>query len=89
MMNNQDTEQQSWRNLSRAFGCDLGSGNLDCMRNVPFEKILDEVSSGPYLFSPIPDNVTVFNDYESRAKEGRIAKLVCYPHLPECQPLTL
>ncbi|PIG83107.1 carboxylesterase family protein, partial [Aspergillus arachidicola] len=68
---NEDKTQENWQNLSQALGCSA----LQCMQDKPWEDILEEVSSGSYSFSPVPDNVTAFADFEARAKEGGLARL--------------
>ncbi|KAE8327297.1 Alpha/Beta hydrolase protein [Aspergillus sergii] len=68
---NDDKTHQNWQNLSQALGC----STLQCMQDKPWEDILDELSSGSYSFSPFPDNVTAFADFEARAKQGGLARL--------------
>ncbi|KAE8143623.1 Alpha/Beta hydrolase protein [Aspergillus pseudotamarii] len=68
---NEDKTHQNWQNLSQALGC----SSLQCMQDKPWEEILEGVSSGSYSFSPVPDNVTAFADYEARAKQGGLARL--------------
>ncbi|KAJ1713230.1 Alpha/Beta hydrolase protein [Aspergillus flavus] len=68
---NEDKTHQNWQNLSQALGC----STLQCMQDKPWEDILEEVSSGSYSFSPVPDNVTAFADFEARAKEGGLARV--------------
>lgn len=46
------------------------------MRKVSAKRILDEYITGDYTFTPIPDNGTVFENYEQRAQEGKLARLV-------------
>ncbi|KAK6819249.1 hypothetical protein RU639_008242 [Aspergillus parasiticus] len=68
---NDDKTHQNWQNLSQALGC----STLQCMQDKPWEDILEELSSGSYSFSPFPDNVTAFADFEARAKQGGLARL--------------
>ncbi|KAE8422706.1 Alpha/Beta hydrolase protein [Aspergillus pseudocaelatus] len=68
---NEDKTHQNWKNLTQALGC----STLQCMQGKPWADILEEVSSGSYSFSPVPDNVTAFADYEARARQGGLARL--------------
>ncbi|KAB8209410.1 Alpha/Beta hydrolase protein [Aspergillus parasiticus] len=68
---NDDQTHQNWQNLSQALGC----STLQCMQDKPWGDILEELSSGSYSFSPFPDNVTAFADFEARAKQGGLARL--------------
>lgn len=77
IITNEDKTHQNWQNLSQALGC----STLRCMQDKPWEDILEGISSGSYSFSPVPDNVTAFADYEARAKQGGLARLVSHPAL--------
>lgn len=49
---------------------------MDCMMDIPMEKIVASMATGEYSFVPADDGLTFFSDYPARAKEGKIAKLV-------------
>lgn len=46
------------------------------MQTVPLRRILVKVTSEPYRFAPILDNVTIFSDYVERARKGQLSRLV-------------
>ncbi|OGM45048.1 carboxylesterase family protein [Aspergillus bombycis] len=71
IITNEDRTHQNWQNLSQALGC----STVQCMQDKPWQDILEEVSSASYSFSPVPDNVTAFADFEARAKQGGLARL--------------
>lgn len=70
-----DYTHKNWNALSSAFSCGNGTQSLECMRKVSASRILEEYKTGDYTFTPIPDNGTVFEYYEERAKEGKLFRL--------------
>ncbi|KAF7592161.1 hypothetical protein BBP40_000648 [Aspergillus hancockii] len=71
LMISNDQAHLNWNNLSRELEC----SSLQCMQEKPWADIIQAVSSGSYKFIPVADNVTVFSDYDARAKEGQLARL--------------
>lgn len=78
-MKNTDQAHHNWNQLSTVVGCGVGPETLSCMREVPWEKIINAIKAGNYSFTPVPDNRTFFSDYTVRAREGRHARLVRDP----------
>ena len=68
--------QSNWERLSAAVGCGFVIDQISCMQKVPMQTIVDTMALGAYTFLPVPDGLTYFADYRSRAMRGNIAKLV-------------
>lgn len=79
IIENTDTAHHNWNQLSTDLGCGSGPASLSCIREVPFEDIIDAMTDGGYSFTPVFDNRTFFSDYADRAKRGKQAHLVRGP----------
>ncbi|BCS19734.1 uncharacterized protein APUU_20166A [Aspergillus puulaauensis] len=75
IIENTDTAHRNWNQLSTDLGCGSGAASLSCIREVPFEDIIDAMTEGGYSFTPVFDNRTFFSDYADRAKRGKQAHL--------------
>ncbi|CEL11388.1 hypothetical protein ASPCAL14490 [Aspergillus calidoustus] len=77
LLTSSDSSHRNWNNLSKKLGCATAdpSENLQCMRDLPFQDILSETVDGLYFFIPVQDNKIIFADYESRTKQGKVAKI--------------
>ncbi|KAL4807439.1 Alpha/Beta hydrolase protein [Aspergillus unguis] len=75
LFDNTDTAHSNWNALARSLDCGSGPDSLDCMRSLPFDKIIQGMNNGSYTFTPVVDNRTVFADYPARAEEGNLSKL--------------
>jgi cholinesterase len=74
-----------FNDTSVKLGCGPTSGDrakiIQCLRNVPFEKIVSATSISNPLeavlghFAPTVDNQVIFGDYAKRAAAGRFAKV--------------
>jgi acetylcholinesterase len=75
-----DTAHSNFTFVARNFGCYNATVELDCMRAIPFPKIINFIGqygdSGaqPALsFIPAVDNRTIFSDYPARIAAGKVA----------------
>jgi cholinesterase len=74
----------AWFRVTQKAGCggsEAGEKALQCMRTKNYKDIMNATGGGndPLSllgFGPIPDGRTMFNDSQSRAKSGNIAKIV-------------
>ncbi|KAJ5085969.1 hypothetical protein N7532_010740 [Penicillium argentinense] len=64
-----------WDRLATALNCGTGLESMACMMESPMIDIIQAMENGTYNFIPTPDEITVFSDYPSRAKQGKLAKL--------------
>ncbi|KAG7382994.1 hypothetical protein PHYPSEUDO_004173 [Phytophthora pseudosyringae] len=64
--------EQFWQNVSSAVGCE--SGHLDCMRQVPFDTLVNAttaiVSAHSYTLQPRVDGYFLPNTYEASVYQG-------------------
>jgi cholinesterase len=74
-----DASRNNWPKVVTALNCS-GTNELFCMRAKSQKQIMDAVKKielgFPPVFTPMPDGKVVFNDYETRAKEGKFIKVV-------------
>ncbi|KAL4931788.1 Alpha/Beta hydrolase protein [Aspergillus undulatus] len=77
IIQNTDHAHQSWNNLSNATGCGSGEQSLDCMREVPWQDVIDELANGSPSrnFAPVADNKTFFFNPADQAGRGELARL--------------
>ena len=75
--------------VSRALGCGDGKDDahhvVNCVRQIPFEEVLNATNNVPMspsatipepLFHPTVDNITVFDDYRKLSAAGGFARIV-------------
>ena len=79
-----DAEHTSFLSVAEHFGCE-GEDSVECMRGVDGRAITAylgatrDAGTLPYLiFSPLVDNITIFEDYNARAQAGGLS---CIPAL--------
>jgi cholinesterase len=74
-----DASRNNWPKIVTALKCS-GGNELFCMRSKSQKQIMDAVKKielgFPPVFTPMPDGKVVFNDYETRAREGKFIKVV-------------
>lgn len=75
-----DTQHTNFTFVAKSLGCDFPSdaaAELDCMRQVPMQEIMNFVgqySGSPSIaFSPVADEEIVFSDYAARIEAGLVA----------------
>ncbi|KAJ7633583.1 Alpha/Beta hydrolase protein [Mycena polygramma] len=70
-----DTAQVNFAQVGAQLGCPLGAGQIDCLRDVPWQDIEALLASNVSipLFQPIPDERIVFSDYQARYAEAALA----------------
>jgi carboxylesterase type B len=74
----------AWFRATQKAGCggsEASEKALQCMRTKSYKDIMDAIGGGSdplslLGFGPMIDNQTMFNDSQSRAKSGNIAKIV-------------
>lgn len=82
------TSADSWNSMAKSLKCPVPTAGAtspspattECMKSKKMEEILQTLKSmsgrGPGSpFSPVPDNVVVFDDYPARGASGKFAKL--------------
>ncbi|KAH8595462.1 carboxylesterase family protein [Bisporella sp. PMI_857] len=77
LLTTNDSNHENWNALSNALRCSSLDSytNMECMRKLPFQSILNKTAAGLYLFVPVQDNQTVFSNYTERANRGKIARI--------------
>ncbi|KAG5797247.1 hypothetical protein H9Q69_003716 [Fusarium xylarioides] len=63
-----------WDNLTTVVGCQ-GSNQLQCMRDVPADDLINAMGTAGSAFLPITDNVTIPSDRAERWRNGDVARV--------------
>ncbi|KAG9498475.1 hypothetical protein J7337_009280 [Fusarium musae] len=63
-----------WDNLTTAVGCQ-GPDQLQCMRDVPADDLVNAMSTAGSAFLPITDNVTILSGRAERWMSGDVARV--------------
>ncbi|KAF5021610.1 hypothetical protein F66182_6357 [Fusarium sp. NRRL 66182] len=65
----------NWDNLAAVAGCKDSKDQLQCMRDVPEDDLVEAMSTAGSAFLPVTDNVTLLSGRAERWREGQIAKV--------------
>ncbi|KAJ4251925.1 hypothetical protein NW762_011225 [Fusarium torreyae] len=71
--NPQDTSY--WDNLTTVVGCQSSKDQLQCMRAVPEDDLVEAMSTAGSAFLPVTDNVTIPSGRAERWRQGEVAKV--------------
>ncbi|PNP79537.1 hypothetical protein FNYG_07153 [Fusarium nygamai] len=63
-----------WDNLTTVVGCQ-GPDQLQCMRNISGDTLINAMSTAGSAFLPITDNVTILSDRAERWRNGDVARV--------------
>ncbi|KAF5661350.1 triacylglycerol lipase V [Fusarium denticulatum] len=63
-----------WDNLTTVVGCQ-GQDQLQCMRDVPADTLINAMSTAGSAFLPVTDNVTILSDRAERWRNGDVARV--------------
>ncbi|KAF4970859.1 hypothetical protein FSARC_2225 [Fusarium sarcochroum] len=71
--NPQDTSY--WDNLTAVAGCRNSKDQLQCMRDVPEDDLVEAMTTAGSAFLPVTDNVTIPSGRAERWQQGKVAKV--------------